>query len=176
MIKKLGILLAIITLVSASCVAVEPTTTITSSTSATLPTSSTIVSPGNEPPANTTWISPGKVTITNYAIGATASYPITIHNGNDVATEFAVKARTPDNISDTTYTLAKDTEISWIIVADNSPVIAPYSSKEVLVTLLVPKGTVATDKKWAFWLSVKDMTQSGFVQTELCSLWLITMD
>jgi len=39
--------------------------------------------PEYAPPEDSTWISPGKVNIGNFFPGATAEFPLTIHNGND---------------------------------------------------------------------------------------------
>lgn len=62
----------------------------------------------------------------------------------------------------------------WVIIADPTPVMAPQSSQDIMITLTVPE-KVSTPDKWEFWISVKDATQSGAVLTELCLRWLIDM-
>ena len=63
----------------------------------------------------------------------------------------------------------------WIIIADNTPVLAPFETKEIMIALDMPSNAVFPSDKWAFWISVTDVTQSGMVATEMCSTWLVDM-
>lgn len=126
------------------------------------------------PPDNVTWISPGKVVVGNFHAGGRAEYPITIHNGKDVTTEFAVYYRIPDHVPEDT-TKAPNMVQDWVIVADPTPVLAPYETRDILVVLAMPQTAVDPAPKWEFWIGVKDNSQTGMVQTELCTRWIISM-
>lgn len=145
--------------------------------SAVVPTPTPYTS-GNEPPITQTWISPGKVQVGNFYPGARAEWPITIHNGNDYQATFEVKYRYPDKVADG-YAYPTAEVQDWVIIADPTPVLAPYdqpgSTKEIMVVLAMPNDAVAPGQHWEFWISVKDATQAGLVTTELCSRWQIVM-
>jgi len=126
------------------------------------------------PPDNVTWISPGKVLIGNFHAGGRAEYPITIHNGKDVPIEFLVYYRVPDHVPED-ITKAPDTVQDWVIIADPTPVLAPYETRDILVVLEMPGTAKDPAPKWEFWVGVKDNSQSGMVQTELCCRWLVSM-
>lgn len=131
------------------------------------------VLPG-EPPIDRTWISPGKVQVGNFYPGARAEWTLLVHNGNDTTTPFAVSYRYPDHV-DEDYVKPTEEVQNWVIIADTTPVIAPRETREILVILAMPENATVFAHKWEFWISVIDMTQSGMVQTELCSRWLVTM-
>ena len=126
-----------------------------------------------EPPIDKTWISPGKVEVGNFYSGAEAEYPLTVHNGNDSQTTFAVTYRIPDHVA-SGYSYPPEEAQTWVIIADSTPVIAPYGTVDIAITLQMPKGTDAPDE-WEFWVSVMDESQTGMVHTEICSRWLIDM-
>ena len=144
----------------------------------TVPTDNTPSDPAtifdNPPPENVTWISPGKVNISNFYPGATAEYPVTIHNGNDVPTSFSVTYRHPDNVA--TGYVKPPTEVQdWVIVADETPVLAPRETREILVTLTMPDGAIIFADKWEFWVSITDTTQVGQVKAAMAIRWLVEM-
>lgn len=128
----------------------------------------------NPPPENVTWISPGKVNVANFYPGARAEYPITIHNGNDVATEFLVSYRSPDNVA-TGYARPIVEVQDWVIIADMTPILAPHETREIMVALVMPNDAIVFAGKWEFWISVKDNSQTGTIKTELCLRWIIDM-
>lgn len=128
----------------------------------------------NEPPEDMTWISPGKVQVGNFYPGARAEWTLLVHNGNDTAASFAITYRYPDHVGEGYVKPIKEAE-NWVIIADTTPVIAPKETRETLVVLAMPEDAVVFAPKWEFWISVKDTTQTGMVQTELCSRWLVTM-
>lgn len=134
----------------------------------------TPIADGEEPPIDRTWISPGKVMVGNFYAGAQAEYPIKVHNGRSETTMFEVKYRYPDNV-DSGYSFPTSQVQDWVIIADETPVLAPYETREILVTLAMPNGAVSPGDKWEFWVSVVDKGQTGMVVTELCSRWLISM-
>jgi len=127
-----------------------------------------------QPPVDRTWISPAKVQIGNFYPGARAEWEISVHNGNDVIAEFAVVYREPDYVAPG-YTEPPTGTKNWVIIADSSPVLMPYETRDILIALDVPITAVITADKWEFWISVKDVTQGGTIQTELCSRWLVVM-
>ena len=127
----------------------------------------------DEPPIDRTWVSPGKVNVSNFYPGARAEYPMTIHNGNDTDTSFIVLYRYPDHVT-TGYAKPPVEAQDWVIVADSTPVLMPFETRDVLITLAMPEDANINDKKWEFWISVMDATQ-GQVKTELCVRWLVDM-
>lgn len=62
----------------------------------------------------------------------------------------------------------------WVIIVDSTPVIAPRSSRDVLVTLDMPEGVSVPDK-WEFWVSTRESVKAGFAVAEMASRWLISM-
>jgi len=128
----------------------------------------------DEPPIDKTWISPGKVNIGNFYPGARAEYPITIHNGNDTDTSFAVAYRYPDHVA-TGYAKSPTEAQDWVIIADLTPILMPFETRDVLVAIELPEDAINLPSKWEFWISVMDTTQIGTVKTELCVRWLVDM-
>lgn len=133
-----------------------------------------VMLPASAPPDNVTWISPGKVNVSNFYPGARAEYPLTIHNGNDYFCSFEVGYRYPDHVGEG-YSMPPGEAQDWVMVIDPSPVLAPYETKDILITLEIPEGAVVSEQSWEFWVSVVDMSQTGTVRTELCCRWLISM-
>jgi hypothetical protein len=129
----------------------------------------------NEPPSNVTWISPGKVEIGNFFPGATAEWSVRVHNGNDVDTEFLIKYRYPDHVGDG-YSYPSSEVSNWVTISTNSLVFGPHETRDIPVALIMPSGAVSPGHKWEFWISVVDNSQEGFVKTELCIRWLVTME
>lgn len=140
------------------------------------PTSTPPTTPEGDisPPENVTWISPGKVTVGNFYPGATAEYPLTIHNGNDVITRFIVSYRYPDNTA-TGYESPSPAVQDWVIIADLTPILAPFETREIMVVLMMPEDAVVFAEHWEFWVSVSDASQTGIVTTAMASRWLIDM-
>jgi len=120
-----------------------------------------------------TWISPGKVEIGNFYPGARAEYTLSIHNGSDEPVEFSVSYRVTDNTAEG-YEPAPATAQAWVIIADPAPVLAAKETREVLIVLEIP-GDAEVPPKWEFQIAVKDVTQTGMVQTELACRWLVEM-
>lgn len=124
-------------------------------------------------PEDATWIAPGKVFVGNLYPGAQAEYPITIHNGNDEPTTFAISARIPDHV-DEGYVKFPASYCAWVTITASSPVLAPKETRDILVIVRMPETAYPSGEKLEVWISVIDASQTGFVRTELCSRWLIT--
>lgn len=137
------------------------------------PASTSASSEFTEPPIDRTWISPGKVNIANFYPGGQAEYYISIHNGNSKDSSFKVTYRIPGRIREP-YLSPPEAAKDWVIIANQTPIIEPYTTKDILITLYMPDDAVAPDQ-WEFWVSVIDEGQKGLLQTELCSRWLIDM-
>ena len=71
------------------------------------------------------------------------------------------------------YSMPPEDAKDWVIVADPSPVLAPFETKDILVSVVMPTGATAPSK-WEFWIGVSESAGS-MVQTELCSRWQVTM-
>lgn len=127
-----------------------------------------------EPPIDQTWISPAKVEIANFYPGARAEWELQVHNGNSAPATFAVAYRYPDNVGEG-YTKPTLDVQDWVVVTDTTPVIAAKSTESILVSVTMPKNAGSPGKQWEFWISVRDMSQTGMVRTELCSRWLVSM-
>ena len=128
----------------------------------------------DEPPSDVTWISPGKVMIGNFAPGARAEWYITVHNGNDEMSSFALVYRNPSRVEEG-YVFAPAHVKDWVIIADATPILMPRETREVLVALEMPPTAISPGPKWEFWISIQDTTQEGTIITELCSRWLVQM-
>jgi len=137
------------------------------------PNQAGVVLPDN-PPVDRTWVSPGKVNVSNFYPGARAEYPMTIHNGNDIDTSFAVVYRYPDHVT-TGYVKPPTKAQDWVIITNSTPILMPFETRDILVTLVMPEDASINDKKWEFWISVMDTMQAGTVKTELCVRWLVDM-
>jgi len=133
-----------------------------------------VVLPGdNPPPDDMTWISPGKVTVSNFYPGARAEYNLVVHNGRTESYPFEIKYRIPDNLGEG-FVAAPVEAQNWVIIADSTPILEPKETKEILVVLEMPN-EASSPSSWEFWVSVRDVSQVGMVQTELCSRWQIYM-
>jgi len=141
--------------------------------------------PGNETPlepppeeqadnTDNTWISPPSVIVDNLFPGAEdVEWPLTIHNGKDEPAEFSVTYRVPSSAGEG-YVPAPDEAQDWVIIAEPAPMLAAKESREVLIVVEMPEDATAPPK-WEFWIVVKDVTQTGMIQTELACRCLVTM-
>jgi hypothetical protein len=121
-----------------------------------------------------TWISPGKVDVEDLYPGAeNVEWPLKIHNGKDEPAEFSVTYKEPSNTGEG-FVAAPPEAKDWVIIDDPEPMLAAKETKEVLIAVEVPKDAEAPPK-WEFWIVVKDVTQTGMVQTELACRCLVTM-
>jgi len=121
-----------------------------------------------------TWISPGKVMVGNFHPGARAEWPLTIHNGKSEPAQFEVRYREPGSV-DEGYIKAPSIVQDWVIIADPTPLLEAFETREVLIALVMPEDAESPAPKWEFWIAVKDVTQTGMIQTELATKWLVTM-
>ena len=88
-------------------------------------------------------------------------------------TEYLVDYETPNRTREG-YSGPQVEAEDWIIIADTTPVLAPKETREILVTLAIPKGATVEADKWEFWTSVTAQGQ-GNIQTEMATRWLVTM-
>lgn len=87
---------------------------------------------------------------------------------------YEVKYRHPDHVEEG-YVKPTEEVKDWVIIADPTPVLMPRETRGILVVLAMPEDAAVFAFDWEFWISVKDTTQEGMVQTELCTRWLVTM-
>lgn len=130
-----------------------------------------------EPPPelyDKTWISPGKVEVGNFHPGARAEWPLTIHNGNAEPARFEVRYREPSQCEEG-YVKAPGIVQDWVLIADPTPLLEGYETREVLIAVVMPEDAESPAPNWEFWIVTKDVTQAGMVQTELASRWLVSM-
>ena len=120
------------------------------------------------------WISPGKVEVGNFHPGARAEWPLTIHNGSEEPAKFEVGFKLPGTV-DEGFVVAPEIVQDWVIIADPTPVLDAFETREVLIVLEMPEDAESPGLKWEFWIAVRDVSQTGMVQIELASRWLISM-
>lgn len=109
---------------------------------------------------NVTWISPTDVWIGNYYAGATAEYTLTVHNGKDVIVSMKVDAICANDTIDG-YNLAPIKVLDWVYISDSSFLLQGKETKEVLVTLAMPKGESIEFDKWEFRVTVFEQGQGN---------------
>lgn len=125
-------------------------------------------------PSDQTWLSPGKLEIKNYVAGATVRCVLRVHNGNSVDTPFSILYSIPDN-TDNGFVSSTSQSRYWISVSDSNPIIPAMTTREIVVTLNMPTGSVEPGINWEFWVCCKDISQSTIVQTQLCTKFKVTM-
>lgn len=172
--KRLAILLIVLSLVLVGCSQSLSSSSLPENASTNEEEETPEVILPNEPPEDVTWISPGKIRVGNFYPGARAEWNLLIHNGNNITASFAVTYRHPDHVGEG-YVKPPEEAQDWVIIVDTAPVLAPRETREILVVLAMPRDAAVFAPEWEFWVSVKDTTQIGMVQTELCCRWLITM-
>ena len=119
------------------------------------------------------WTSPAEVKIGNYYPGAVAEWKIKIHNGNDIYSKFLIAYSIPIKTREG-YSMPPEGVADWVIIADSTPMLAPKETREVLVSLAIPKGIVVEEKQWEFQVLVLELGQ-GNIQTQTATRWLVTM-
>lgn len=89
-------------------------------------------------PEEVTWVSPGKVQVGNFHLGATAEWPVLVHNGKDEPRTFRIAYKLPASAGKGYLRAPTDVVQDWVVVADSSFILAPKETKEVLVSLIMP--------------------------------------
>lgn len=120
---------------------------------------------------NVNWISPGKVTITNLYKGSQAEYTMRIHNGNPNTAVFRISVRQPDGDG---FNKLPVECLGWVSMPFYVVTIPPKGTYELPVTVKMLTDTEMKGKNYEFWVSVIDGSQTGMIQSELCSRWLIS--
>ncbi len=124
-------------------------------------------------PDDKTWLSPGKIQVSNLSPGNRVNQNIKIHNGNEQSTKFSIYYRMPDYVENNFIAAPADAR-NWLIIAEDSPTLAPQETKEIQVVLDLPD-KAQTPERWEFWIGVKENKEARLA-TELCTRWLITMN
>lgn len=91
-----------------------------------------------------------------------------------IVSKFQVQFQVPDNV-DAGWAKAPVIARSWVTIAESQPMLAPFETREVLVTLTMPSDAVKFAPKWEFWITATNMSQGGHVHVVLASRWLVTM-
>ncbi len=87
-------------------------------------------------------------------------------------TQYSLYCRAPDNPLEGYKSIVNN---EWISFSDKSPIMAPGETRDVTVVLNTVKETQLPDKKWEFWIGVKEVGNKNTISVELCSRCLITM-
>ena len=72
------------------------------------------------------------------------------------------------------YSMPQIETSGWVVFSDMIPVLAPKETREITVTLAMPKGTLSVNDKWEFWVTVMEQGQ-GNIETRCAVRWLISM-
>ena len=150
-----------------------PTPTPTS-TAPELPEDAVSIDSDIKPPEDTTWISPGKVFIEGLFPGARAEWTLSVHNGNDEDAPFLVTYKEPSHVEEG-YDLPLAECPDWLVITETTPVLAPKETRDILIALDIPEDATISMDNWELWVSVKDASQEGTVQTQLASRVLVSM-
>lgn len=133
-----------------------------------------------QPPDTSTWISPwegqaGKHFINNYTLGKSVEKKIVIHNGNSVSANFSVGYRVPDSTLEGYITIGGAAQ-DWVWISNKLPTIPAYGTVNVTIRLGAPSNAIIPGNKWEFWIGIIDQSQTGFIRTELCIRFLVSME
>jgi len=109
---------------------------------------------------NVTWVSPTDVWIGNYYDGAIAEYTLTVHNGKDVIVSMKIEVICANETIEG-YELAPLKALDWVYISDSSFMLQGKETKEVLITLAMPKGESIEFDKWEFRVTVFEQGQGN---------------
>lgn len=126
------------------------------------------------PPDDSNWIHPGKLYVENYVPGESVELSLQVHNGNPFAANFSVGYRIPDSLQEG-YSRADEAVRDWVWISNKRPAIAAQTTYDVTLRLGMPSSANVTADKWEFWIGVRDQSQTGNIQIELCTRVLVTM-
>lgn len=115
-----------------------------------------------------------KVFVSNYSPGQEATYPIWIFNTGSEDATYHLSYSKPHYL-EPGYLSAPDYVSEWVQFLENDITLKPDTSKRVNVVLVMPEDAQNFASKWEFWIKVKNVNQSGMIQVEEMSRWLITM-
>lgn len=110
-----------------------------------------------EPPQDKNWISPGRVQIGNFHEGAEATWALKIHNGGKKASTFKVSYSTPNSNEKGYLTAPKDVVQSWVLIADEDPVVQSLETLDLEITVKMP--SKLTEDVTTFWCITDEGTK-----------------
>lgn len=109
---------------------------------------------------------------------------LTISGFNPADTRIMTIVFTPDTMFNVGFSYPDWAEINyrnaikdvcdWIVVTDPTPVLAPFETRDVIVAIDMPVEAVAPMSQYEFWIIITQQ-QTGTVQTQLASRWIVTM-
>lgn len=73
------------------------------------------------------------------------------------------------------YTKTPDNASSWVKISEANPILAPYETKDIPITLEIPDDADPVQGTWRFRIIAYDATQTGLVDTRLASTWIVAM-
>ena len=109
---------------------------------------------------NVTWISPTDIWIDNYYAGATAEYNLTIHNGKDVAIAIKIGSICPTSTIQG-YFVAPAKALEWVKISDVTFVLAPKETRDIMISLEMPKGASIEFEKWEYRITAFEQGQGN---------------
>ena len=130
-------------------------------------------------PNTSTYLSPGKIEIADINGGDYGEFEVTIHNGNEELTEFALSVRSPDNIPDIASGehLALPAEYhSWFTITELSPVLEADETRSILVSVQWPETIELDPGIYEVYISMVEGGQTGMVMVELAVRVIMTME
>ena len=126
-----------------------------------------------------TYLGPGKIEITDIDPGDYVELYITIHNGQEEDTQFALTMRIPDNIpqiaSGEHLILPEDCH-SWFTISNPNPTLVPNETREIMVSVQFP-GVIELDPAiYEVYVSMIRGGQGGWIQVELACRVILTVE
>jgi hypothetical protein len=85
---------------------------------------------------------------------------LTVHNGKDVIVSMEIATICP-NTTIEGYGLAPLKAMDWVYISDSSFLLQGKETKEVLITLAMPKGESIEFDKWEFRVTVFEQGQGN---------------
>jgi len=89
-------------------------------------------------------------------------------------TKFAVYYQSTDNTAEG-FVPAPIEAKDWVVIDVSGLLFAPRETKDIMISLNMPKDAESPSNKWEFWIGAKDVSQTAMIQTSVYVRFLITM-
>ena len=98
---------------------------------------------------------------------------LVIRYSYDLPATFAVYYEPSHNRTDG-YEMAPDEAQDWIVIAEPTPVLMPFETREIMVSISLPPDATVPDQ-WEFLIAMVNKSEGGNIAIEMCSRWMISM-
>jgi len=122
------------------------------------------------PPNNQTWVMPAISVVDHMRPGDSISWNIEVHNGGNTTDTWILSIDQPNTTIDNnsiTYKIPIELDVaSWFTVDKVGLDLFPGTTKDVKVTLSMPKYIIAFSSNWAYWITATRTAVNGIVQQQ----------